>query len=162
MACSVVLVANFIKPIERNIVVFTFIVFVCTYVLSIRWCRYGGCFWWEKRTDYVVNKNKDFFVFFCIKFVPWWCKHTIFLGHTNYLFMNLDYKIPKHYLIWQQHFSCVYFHVLDVILSVCARHAQSILFTIRTYSGRSGRVWPNTRRAAWETRQRRLLDGNHH
>ena len=29
---------------------------------------------------------------------------------------------------------------------VCTRHAPSILFTIRTYSGRSGRVWPNTRR----------------
>ena len=29
---------------------------------------------------------------------------------------------------------------------VCTRHAPSILFTIRTYSGRSGRVWPNTGR----------------
>ena len=42
------LVANFIKPIERIIVVFTLILFVCTYVLNILWSRYGGCFWSEK------------------------------------------------------------------------------------------------------------------
>ena len=43
---------------------------------------------------YVVNRNEDFFVIFCINFVPWWCKYTIFLGYTNYLYMNLDYKNP--------------------------------------------------------------------
>ena len=43
---------------------------------------------------YVVNRNDDFFGHFCINFVPWWCKHTIFLGYTNYLYMNLDYKNP--------------------------------------------------------------------
>ena len=35
MACSVVLEAYFIKPIERNIVAFTLILFVSTYVLNI-------------------------------------------------------------------------------------------------------------------------------
>ena len=43
---------------------------------------------------YVVNRNEDFFGHFCINFVPWWCKHTIFLGYTIYLYMNLDYKKP--------------------------------------------------------------------
>ena len=42
----------------------------------------------------VVNRNEDFWVIFCINFVPWWCKNTIFLGYTNYLYMILDYKNP--------------------------------------------------------------------
>ena len=41
-----------------------------------------------------LNRNEDFFGHFCINSVPWWCKHTIFLGYTNYLYMNLDYKNP--------------------------------------------------------------------
>ena len=41
---------------------------------------------------YVVNRNEDFFGHFCINFVPWWCKRTIFLGYTIYLYMNLNYK----------------------------------------------------------------------
>ena len=75
---------------------------------------------------YVVNRNEDFFGHFCINFVPWWCKHTIFLGYTNYLYMNLDYK---NYSIWQQHFPCVYLHILDAILTLFApvMHRQSCL-----------------------------------
>ena len=38
---------------------------------------------------YVVNRNEDFFGHFYINFVLWGCKHTIFLGYTNYLYMKL-------------------------------------------------------------------------
>ena len=50
--------------------------------------------WRKVQICYVVNKNEDFLCHFCIKFVPWWCKHTVFLRYTNYLYMNLNYKNP--------------------------------------------------------------------
>ena len=127
----------------------TLILFVSTYVLNIRWSRYDGCFWWDKKVQicYVVNRNEGFLVIFCINFVPWWCKHTIFLGYTNYPYMNLDYKNPLTLLDMTTTLSlCILTYSWCYSYFVCTRHAPSILFTIRTYSGRSGRVWPNTRR----------------
>ena len=60
------LVAYFIKHIERNIVVFTLILFVSTYVLNIRWSRYiaDACEGKKVHICYVVNINEDFFCHF--------------------------------------------------------------------------------------------------
>ena len=43
---------------------------------------------------YVVNRNEDFFGHFLYKFRTLVVQTYDFLGYTNYLYMNLDYKNP--------------------------------------------------------------------
>ena len=55
----------------------------------------ADAFDWKKiQICYVVNKNWDFLCHFLCKICTLGCKHTIFLGYTNYLYMNLDFKNP--------------------------------------------------------------------
>ena len=78
---------------------------------------------------YVVNRNEDFLVIFCINFVPWWWNIRFFFDIRIIYIWTCTIKIPKHYLIWQQHFPCVYLHILDAILTLFApvMHRQSCL-----------------------------------
>ena len=68
---------------------------------------------------HVVNRNEDFFDHFCINFVPWWCKHTIFLGYTNYPYMNLDYKNPETLLDMRTTLSFVYTYIFLMLFLLC-------------------------------------------
>ena len=74
-------------------------------------------------------------------------KIRFFVGYTNYLYMNFDYKNPQTLLDMTTTISlCILTYTRCYSVFNCIRHASWNLFTIRTYSGRSGRVCPNTRR----------------